>query len=86
MTQASTGEDLEIANGRTNRPNGGPAKTLKWSGPGSNRRHMDFQSIALPTELPDPRCRKFKSDLRICQFVPALENRFRVLELSNVRG
>ena len=25
----------------------------KWSGPGSNRRHMDFQSIALPTELPD---------------------------------
>ncbi len=27
----------------------------KWSGPGSNRRHMDFQSIALPTELPDLR-------------------------------
>ena len=27
----------------------------KWSGPGSNRRHMDFQSIALPTELPDRR-------------------------------
>ena len=26
---------------------------IKWSGPGSNRRHMDFQSIALPTELPD---------------------------------
>ena len=25
---------------------------LKWYGPGSNRRHMDFQSIALPTELP----------------------------------
>ena len=25
----------------------------KWSGAGSNRRHMDFQSIALPTELPD---------------------------------
>ena len=25
----------------------------KWSGPGLNRRHMDFQSIALPTELPD---------------------------------
>jgi len=25
----------------------------EWSGPGSNRRHMDFQSIALPTELPD---------------------------------
>jgi site-specific DNA recombinase len=25
---------------------------LQWYGPGSNRRHMDFQSIALPTELP----------------------------------
>src|SRR3974377_2478221 len=23
-----------------------------WAGAGSNRRHMDFQSIALPTELP----------------------------------
>jgi hypothetical protein len=28
-------------------------KILQWSGPGLNRRHMDFQSIALPTELPD---------------------------------
>ena len=27
-------------------------KFLLWSGAGSNRRHMDFQSIALPTELP----------------------------------
>ncbi len=25
-----------------------------WCGPGLNRRHMDFQSIALPTELPHP--------------------------------
>ena len=25
----------------------------KWSGAELNRRHMDFQSIALPTELPD---------------------------------
>ena len=23
----------------------------KWCEPGLNRRHMDFQSIALPTEL-----------------------------------
>ena len=23
-----------------------------WPGPGSNRRHTDFQSVALPTELP----------------------------------
>src|SRR5687768_9742302 len=28
-------------------------KTRKWSGAELNRRHMDFQSIALPTELPD---------------------------------
>ena len=27
-------------------------KILTWCGAGSNRRHMDFQSIALPTELP----------------------------------
>ena len=26
----------------------------KWTEPGSNRRHMDFQSIALPTELSVP--------------------------------
>src|SRR5205823_12398194 len=24
----------------------------QWAGPESNRRHMDFQSIALPAELP----------------------------------
>ena len=29
------------------------ARAIEWSGPGLNRRHMDFQSIALPTELPD---------------------------------
>jgi hypothetical protein len=25
---------------------------LLWCGPGLNRRHKDFQSFALPTELP----------------------------------
>jgi hypothetical protein len=40
------------------RLNGGTAEwrqgcANEWSGAGSNRRHMDFQSIALPTELPD---------------------------------
>ena len=25
---------------------------VQWTGPGSNRRHQDFQSCALPTELP----------------------------------
>ena len=28
------------------------ADCIKCFRPGSNRRHMDFQSIALPTELP----------------------------------
>ncbi len=26
--------------------------SIWWCGPGSNRRHKDFQSFALPTELP----------------------------------
>gem|GEM_PF-4168329 len=34
-----------------------------WCGAESNRRHMDFQSIALPTELPhrktSGKCNKF---------------------------
>jgi hypothetical protein len=25
---------------------------VRWTGPGSNRRHLNFQSSALPTELP----------------------------------
>ena len=25
---------------------------FEWTGPGLNRRHLDFQSSALPTELP----------------------------------
>ena len=29
-----------------------------WSGVELNHRHTDFQSVALPTELPDPRCTK----------------------------
>ncbi len=28
---------------------------VEWTGPGLNRRHLDFQSSALPTELPVPR-------------------------------
>ena len=41
------------------------AKKAEWSGAGSNRRHMDFQSIALPTELPDQiplfqKCRSYR--------------------------
>ena len=27
-------------------------QAILWCGPGSNRRHKDFQSFALPTELP----------------------------------
>ena len=28
-------------------------ESAEWSGPGLNWRHTDFQSVALPTELPD---------------------------------
>ena len=31
-----------------------------WSGTDLNRRHEDFQSSALPTELPDLRYREYK--------------------------
>ena len=30
-----------------------PRAIEKWSGAGLNRRHTDFQSVALPAELPD---------------------------------
>ena len=35
-----------------------PMKTEVWLGPESNRRHVDFQSTALPTELPSRDCRR----------------------------
>ena len=38
---------------------GGACK--QWSGAESNRRHTDFQSVALPTELPDPKGRLVRS-------------------------
>ena len=50
----------------------------KWSGAGSNRRHADFQSTALPTELPDrpaakekplSEAQKCKPQVPTCQFV-----------------
>ena len=34
------------------KPLTGKALRSKWTGPGLNRRHTDFQSVALPTELP----------------------------------
>src|SRR6266487_4923460 len=38
-----------------------PSEKGVWLGAESNRRHEDFQSSALPTELPSPR---FKEDRR----------------------
>ena len=35
---------------------------IKWSGPGSNRRHRPFQGRALPTELPDHSCNRTHSE------------------------
>ncbi len=40
----------------------------EWSGAGSNRRHMDFQSIALPTELPN-QPKGFRNVFRCLDFV-----------------
>ncbi len=36
------------------RPEHSPRAFWEWTGAGSNRRHLDFQSSALPTELPVP--------------------------------
>jgi hypothetical protein len=44
--------------GSTAKPLAGPLVltfgyfAVEWTGPGLNRRHLDFQSSALPTELP----------------------------------
>ncbi len=35
-----------------NNKKGFQLEALLWCGAGSNRRHKDFQSFALPTELP----------------------------------
>jgi hypothetical protein len=34
------------------------SRVILWCEPGLNRRHMDFQSIALPTELPHHNSKK----------------------------
>src|ERR1044071_1596503 len=50
-------------------------KRKKWAGPGLNRRHMDFQSIALPTELPArlSKTRDFIADGRLCKLLRSFE-------------
>ena len=41
---------------------------VKWTGPGLNRRHQDFQSCALPTELPVlSHCCAMVCEHRLCQ-------------------
>src|SRR5882762_9299792 len=39
-----------------------------WAGTGLNRRHQDFQSCALPTELPAHQTRKSIKGARACLF------------------
>ena len=58
--QAKRGESDPSQETENARPNVLKLNTLgerwqdaKWSGPGLNWRHTDFQSVALPTELPD---------------------------------
>ena len=58
---------------------------LKWCGPGSNRRHKDFQSFALPTELPHHSCSPMKGErganIRTCGFIQILSTKFFLFEL-----
>ncbi len=42
-----------------------------WQGPGSNRRHADFQSAALPTELPRPKSFRLRSEMAVTLKDPA---------------
>src|SRR5205823_3638575 len=52
---------------------GGHLKLKMWLGPESNRRHADFQSAALPTELPSRgRCRS--CDRVVSRVVTKAEN------------
>ena len=37
----------------------------QWTGAESNRRHMDFQSIALPSELPVQRFRNLANEVKL---------------------
>ena len=56
-----------------------------WCGPGSNRRHKDFQSFALPTELPHHSRSNMKSErganIRTCGFIQILSTKFFLFEL-----
>ncbi len=64
--QAKRGESEPSQETEDARPNVLPLNTLgerrrdaaEWSGPGLNWRHTDFQSVALPTELPDQNVEK----------------------------
>src|SRR5262249_29631497 len=52
-----------------------------WAGTGLNRRHQDFQSCALPTELPAPRRRS-----RIAEGLAGVHARQRLRSRSRPRG
>ena len=66
QNEAGSGEMPPSGNDNADCPNVLPIKALsdnrrdsaKWSGPGLNWRHTDFQSVALPTELPDQKTRR----------------------------
>jgi hypothetical protein len=49
-----TGKQFRMRNGELRIDNCAPSETegAQWTGTESNRRHKDFQSFALPTELP----------------------------------
>src|SRR3989344_6823643 len=57
-----------IAQGRVSRY----LKEEWWPGSESNQRHADFQSAALPTELPGRGAAHYKEALRVCTNRPGL--------------
>ena len=49
-----------------------------WCGAGSNRRHKDFQSFALPTELPHRlELRISNKEIRISKWVAKIRDSFK---------
>ena len=61
---------------------------LMWCGPGLNRRHKDFQSFALPTELPHHSAkggRKYKDLPRLFRVYPPFFWNFWVSPLPSLQ-
>src|SRR3989344_5105704 len=63
-----------IAQGRVSRY----LKEKWWPGSESNQRHADFQSAALPTELPGRGAAHYKEAPRVCKKVAFIQHKARI--------